>query len=277
MRRKCLRVFAASVLVSSALVPVGRTADAAGAVCSTSGGYFAGWSDYSRAVANADETPVGVSAFIRHRTGLLCGSAQSTGATPSKFTTAWVMLFNNGPVIGEPSHSGGLAQAGFFRARPNLTANSCNYIFSEWHRYGGAPFDGVNGRRIVLFAQGCIADGTDKAYRVTRMNGGVPSGSAGPVQMSTGLGGPGTFILDTTPFDINIWSIWTPGYAGEVIYRESDIPGSAGAPTELFSMGIQSKSTGGFIPTPCYLRAIAVDPRFAEAAIGCDHILVWTQ
>jgi hypothetical protein len=271
------RSFGLAILIFSTVVfiPSAGSTYAAGS-CVTGGNYWAGYLGYSRPPANATEKPVGVSAYVLSKSGLTCGGAPPPGNHSGIFTTGWVMLFNSGATT--DGHTGGLAQSGFMRARPTLSGTTCNYTFSEWHKYAGSGF-GPDGERFILFAQPCT-DGTVQAYRVTRISGGGPSGTTGPVQMTVGLGGPGTFILATTPFDINIWTAWTPFYSGETIYMESDMPGSASQRDEEYAMGIQSYSTGQFIPTPCYLNVYDNAPsRYDQTAVVgvCDHIWFWTK
>ena len=262
------RIFQAAVSLLVLALPTVRatSADAAGACLSAHPNYFDGWGYYSRQPTSWQETPVGVSAFVRARPGVLCN-----GTTPSSawFTTAWVMLFDN-------DSDGGLAQAGFIRAKPSGSGAECNYHFSEWHRDNVNPWGTGQGSRQTRYDLGCVSDGTDTAYRVTRVVQGVPTGNSGAVQMTLGLS-PNVTLLDTTPFDIAVWSAWTLAYSGEAIDQFSDVPGSAAAPTRMFAMGIQSRSDGVFRSTPCYLGNITNNSRYAQAAASCTDVTLWTK
>lgn len=118
---------------------------------------------------------------------------------------------------------GGLAQAVFIRGKPSGSGAECNYHFSEWHRDMVNPWGSGQGSRQTRYDLGCVSDGTDTAYRVTRVVQGVPTGTSGAVQMTKGLA-PNVTLLDTTPFDIAVWSVWTPQYAGEAVDQFSDVP-----------------------------------------------------
>ncbi len=204
-------------------------------------------------------TPEGVSAYLTVRNAFVCNN------DPGSFSTAWVMMQDNGV-------NDHYAQAGYMWD-PQM---GCMRDYTEWN-IGAFTAWNPNGMHRDLGQ--CRAAGSRLGAYVMYV------GAPGPYPSSTGYMDLLAGNLETTAF-FDPWKqhwSFTPYYAGEVDHAEAnDIPGSTSGYGDIYSMGIQSVATGKLVKTPCYLRQVeqytVPNPnRYFSRAWACDHIAVYTN
>lgn len=241
------------IVAAPALVALAPPAGAVGTCSSSnSGNFFAGYLGYTTPPASWAQTPEGASGYIDTRPGHVC----SNYVYPYTFDTAWVMVaYQSGNQY---------AQSGYmYDGRPG---HLCNEYFTEYFLN-----DGTNFHRSL--SDGCAPDNQRHPYYVQY------TGSAGPYPPCCGAMRLNAYgLITVAPFDPwqRSWS-FDPQYFGEVDHTANDVPGSLSAPAYFSGMGIQSVSSGTFVPVPCYLQKAVDTTRYHATATACDDTAVWTD
>jgi hypothetical protein len=178
-------------------------------------------------------------------------------AFQNTWSTAWIMLQDY-------NISNHYAQAGYMY--DNL--NRCMRDYTEWDVGGG----------YLRNLGACEAAGTRLTAHV------LYEGDPGPHPATTGYmrmeaGG----LFTNAGFDPwqRGWS-FQPFFAGEVYHSGiDDVPGTTSSRADIYSMGIQSVSSGSLVTIPCYLATrtsgLPTPNRYFTGATACDHIYVYTN
>lgn len=193
------------VLPVIVLTPVSATAG----ICSVKSNYFDG------AAAFTPNPPIeGVHAALTTQTGFVCSGDYD------QFTTAWVMVASR-------NGDGGYSQAGFF-FQPST---QCNNPYAEYNPTGA----GYAFTRVV-HTEYCYRNGSLLRPEVRFVyRGDTCTFNTCLLNLIDGV------KMSTTNFDIlgTFMTPYSPQFYGETRYRESNVPGSASAPTQYTEMSVQ--------------------------------------
>lgn len=252
MVKSASRILVLLAVVLATWLPTGSPAHAYIPRCGTLGNYFNGF------VGDTNIQPVrveGASAYLRVRPSAVCDTEQRRDFN---FSVAWVMTTGSSYAA-----RSGYSQVGTFKYY-----NSCTYHWAEWNVDGA----GIHIVRRVAMEFGCLASGEVHAESV-RWNSGCYC-LQNVVDVT---------VLNQTDFNPFVRTdAWPPPldvqYNAETVFQESDIPGTASAPNDFSSLGIQRFDNGQFELTRCYLLpTVPQKTRAGRAADSCNHFTSWTQ
>jgi hypothetical protein len=251
--RRALAASLILMLTTSLAVFAEASSASASGICSSSGKFNDGYFYNPNAFPGYDFE--GASGYIVVRDGNLC--VPNSG--PQNFTNAWVMIAS------DPSgNSGsGWSQVGFERtAGYNLRwfaqhAGRVGNYFDITTRYSTFSVNnqvGVRHTFRVLWNYSCYC------IRAT-------------IDTTNWLDSKFNPFVDTT------WTRpFSPQFAGEAGYRESDMPGLSSARTAFSALGAQRYSDDVLAPLPCIMSGANDNPaRWGRLASSCEAFTIWTQ